>query len=296
MRAMRSSPAASRIERTAVVLPEPVPPATPRTQGLGPGIAASGSSAGTGSSTAWLAPRPGRRDGGRTPGFYRLRPTSFLPPPPEGRGPSSALTVRAVERAAACLDQATDEVAAAGAGLALAAVRGQRDLELAAAPLAVGEVLERGAALGDGAPQHRDGRPGDALPARGTDAAHRARRVDAGGEERLAGVDVAEADDDGGVHEERLHRPAPPGGLSAQEGAGESAVERLDAEMGEVRVLREARGGQGMHETEAARIAQPQAPAGAELEGDVLVRLRRRGRPGGGQASAHARAGGAGGP
>src|ERR1700720_927402 len=73
MRAMRSSPAASRIERTTVVLPEPVPPATPRMQGLGPGIAASGSSSGAGSSTAWLAPRPGRRDGGRTPGFYRLR-------------------------------------------------------------------------------------------------------------------------------------------------------------------------------------------------------------------------------
>src|SRR6202043_1524017 len=101
------------------------------------------------------------------------------------------------------------------------------DLELAASPLAVGEVVEGGAALGDGAPQHRDGRPGDALPARGTDAAHRARRADAGGEEGLAGGDVAGAGDEEGVHEERLHRSAPPGGLSAQEVAGEAAVERL---------------------------------------------------------------------
>src|ERR1700686_54929 len=102
MRAMRSSPAASRIERTTVVLPEPVPPATPRMQGLGPGIAASGSSSGAGSSTAWLAPRPGRRDGGRTPGFYRLRSPG-----------ESALAVGAVEAAAPRLDEAADEMAAA---------------------------------------------------------------------------------------------------------------------------------------------------------------------------------------
>src|SRR5260370_6945747 len=104
-------------------------------------------------------------------------------------------------------------MAAPGAGLALAAVGGQRDVELAAASLAVGEVVERGAALGDGAPQHGDGRPGEAVPARGTDAAPGARRMDAGGEESLAGVDVAEADGDAGVPEESLHRSAPPGGL-----------------------------------------------------------------------------------
>src|SRR5579862_4585036 len=327
MRAIRSPPAASRIERTTVVLPEPVPPATPRMQGRGPGIAASGSSAGAGSSTAWLAPRPERTEGDRTPGFYRLDPSgsgsvssrgsnpacllwargpkseagSLGTPRPKragGVGPSrtdprprcarSALAAGAVEGAAARLDQAADEMAASGAGLSLATVGGQRDLELAASSLAVGEVVERGAALRDGAPEHRDGRAGEALPARGSDAAHRACRVDAGGEEGLAGVDVAEADDDAGVHEERLHRPAPAGGLSAQEVAGEAAVERFDAEVGEVRVLGQIRGGQGQHETEAARVAQPQAPAGAELEGDVLVRLRRRGRLHEGQASAHA--------
>src|SRR5713226_4687014 len=139
MRAMRSSPAASRIERTTVVLPEPVPPATPRMQGLGAGIAASGSSSGAGSSTAWLAPRTGRSDGVRTPGFYRLRPAGRVP----GAWRSSALAVGAVESAAAGLDQAADEMATPGAGLALAAVGGQRDLELATASLAVGEVVER---------------------------------------------------------------------------------------------------------------------------------------------------------
>src|SRR5260370_25640460 len=127
---MRSTAAAWRIERTTVVLPEPVPPATPRMQGLGPGIAASGSSSAAGSSTAWLAPRTGRRDGVRTPGFYRLRPAGKVPGERSGSG--SALAVGAVEGAAAGLDQAADEMAAPGAGLALAAAGGPRDLELAA--------------------------------------------------------------------------------------------------------------------------------------------------------------------
>src|ERR1700687_94379 len=112
--------------------------------------------------------------------------------------------------------------------------------------------------------------------------------MDAGGIERLAGVDVAEADDNAGVHEECLDRPAPAGGHSAQKVAGEAALERLDAKMSEMRVLGEAGGGQGEDEAEAPRVAQSQAPAGAKLEGDVLVGLRRGGRRHEGQASAHA--------
>src|SRR4051812_9812198 len=121
---MRSAPTASRIARATVVLPEPVPPATPRTHAVRPAGAGEGG-AGTGD-IAGIVPA------------------------------GSTLATRAVVGAAAGLDDPPDGGPAARAGLALAAVGGERDLEVAAPPLAVGEVVERRAALPDGLPEHRD--------------------------------------------------------------------------------------------------------------------------------------------
>src|SRR6476661_8082534 len=157
MRVMRSGPTASTMARATVVLPEPVPPATPRTQGLIRESVSRGWSRGSVSTMA-----------GDCSSFRR---EAFF---------GSALAAGAVVGAAAGLDDPPHGAAAGEARLPLAVIGRQGHLEVAAAPLAVGEVVEGGPSLGDGLAQHRDRRGGDAVPARRRDPPHRARRVDAG--------------------------------------------------------------------------------------------------------------------
>src|SRR4051794_5156688 len=109
---MRSAPTASRIARATVVLPEPVPPATPRTHAVRPPGAAGGKGG----------------DGRVIAGIVSA---------------ASTLAAGAVVGAPAGLDDAADGGGAGGAGLALAVIGREGDLVVAAPPLAVGEVVER---------------------------------------------------------------------------------------------------------------------------------------------------------
>src|SRR5436305_34707 len=139
MRVMRPAPTASTMVRATVVLPEPVPPATPRTQGLSREAARRGCSSGSVSIMAGMA--------GDCSSSRETRP-------------KSPLAARAVVRAAAGLDEPPHRPAAGQAGLPLPVVGRERHLKVAAPPLAIGEVVERGPPLGDGLEQHRDDRIG----------------------------------------------------------------------------------------------------------------------------------------
>src|SRR5882757_6936298 len=101
MRVMRSAPTASTMARATVVLPEPVPPATPRTQGLNRKSVSRGWSSGSVSTMAG--------DCSSFPGETCL---------------GSSLAARAVVGAAAGLDDPPHGAAADQAGLALPVVGG----------------------------------------------------------------------------------------------------------------------------------------------------------------------------
>src|SRR6185369_5094537 len=134
MKEMRSLPTDSRMDLATVVLPEPVPPATPSRNGLSRGLTRRGSSSGAvsimGSGLSGLVSQASgdRRDSIRA---------------------GSSLTAGAVESAPAGLDDAPYRGAAHRAGLAVAAVDAERGLEISAPALAVHEVVERRAAVGD---------------------------------------------------------------------------------------------------------------------------------------------------
>src|SRR5947209_4522078 len=113
---MRSGPTASTMVRATVVLPEPVPPATPRTQGLNREAARRGLSSGSVSIRAGMA-EDCSSSGDACPG--------------------SPLAARAVVGAAAGLDEPPHRPAAVEAGLPLPVVGRERDLKVAAAPFAV---------------------------------------------------------------------------------------------------------------------------------------------------------------
>src|SRR5512146_3284235 len=111
---MRSSPTPSRMARATVVLPEPVPPATPRTQGLNFRLASSGSSSGAVS----------RIDMGLELRSGMARRAGIV------TGLGSSLAAGTVIRAAAGLDDPPHRPAAGEARLPLAVVDGERDLEI----------------------------------------------------------------------------------------------------------------------------------------------------------------------
>lgn len=112
--------------------------------------------------------------------------------------------------------------------------------------------------------------------------------MDPGAEERLGGVDVADADEGRGVHQKGLDRGPAPRGERGQVRSGDRRLERFPSEPEEVRIALELPGRGDEGEAEATRIAQAQFLAGVELERQVLVRLaagfERRQR----QAPAHA--------
>ncbi len=154
------------------------------------------------------------------------------------------------------LDDAPDRRAAAHARLAGAAVDPRLELELAGRAVGVAEVAQgRAAELDARAPASRAPRRRAALGARPADAVAARARVDAGLEQRLAGVDVAGADDDVAAEQRRLDRDAAP----AQRGVQVGAVEAR---------RRRARG-------RARRAASPPAPR--RRAGDQTTAPKRRG-------------------
>jgi len=135
-----------------------------------------------------------------------------MPPDPRSRRGSpvalvtSALAPRAIEAGALADAPRADGLAAAGAGLAGAAIDPQRAGEVAGVAVFLHEVPQTGAALGDGGGEHGLDARGETFIARQRDAPGGPRGMDAGAVQGLAGVDVADADDDMAVHDEGLDR------------------------------------------------------------------------------------------
>ena len=94
--------------------------------------------------------------------------------------------------------------------------------------------------------------------------------MDARAEQRLARVDVADADDDAAVHQVLLDRDAPVAARAPEVVGVELVAERLGAEILEQRMRARRR---RQHEAaEAARIVEAQRAAVGEVHVDVIVR------------------------
>src|SRR5690606_23753613 len=119
---------------------------------------------------------------------------------------SALLAGGAVEGGTSGLDEALDDAGAAvaGAGLALAAVAVEGVLEIALAALGVGEVTQGRAAGGDGVVEDVADFGGEGLQPGPGDLAGGDQRRDAGAEQGLADVDVAEAGHDALVEQADL--------------------------------------------------------------------------------------------
>src|SRR6185295_8930885 len=111
--------------------------------------------------------------------------------------------------------------------------------------------------------------------------------MDCGEEQAFRGIDIADADDLPGVHEELLDRGTPPARERMQARAVERARERFDAEVAEQRMRRgRLRGPE--YRAEAARIAQAQQLA-ADSHVEVIMLARRCTRSDHAQAARHAK-------
>src|SRR5690606_19341475 len=99
-------------------------------------------------------------------------------------------------------------------------------------------------------------------------------RIDAGSEQRFAGVDVADAHHHGVVHDERLDRHAAPARQAEQSIAVELVTERLRPEAGEQRMIE--RIGTPEQRPEAAWVGVAQGHARLQQDIDVLVLFRRK--------------------
>jgi len=186
------------------------------------------------------------------------------------------LAARAVERAATRLDDAADAAAATPAGLAAAAIDLQPVLEGAAIAGGVAKIVERRAAVADGAAQDVEDGGVQALPARRGQAPGRRCGMNPGAMQRLAGVDVPDTDHDRGIHEEVLHRFANASGAFGEIRDGEAGAERLGPEVPEARVAIELLARHHEQHAEAARIGVTQLAATCERQPHMRVRPERR--------------------
>ena len=128
---------------------------------------------------------------------------------------------------------------------------------------------------------------GEAVAALQGDPVGRAQRRDAGAEQGFRRIDVADADHQRSVHQDRLDGLAAPGQRRVQPAAVELGGERLGAERGEQRVPLDVVAGVPGDEAEAARIPVAEQPIGQD-EVYVVVALRWGARRDETQAAGHA--------
>ncbi len=169
------------------------------------------------------------------------------------------------------MDNASHHPAAAPAGFPLPPVDAEIVLETARLPVGTDIVPERGTAGGDRLLQHGDDRPRQPGAAPGPQKAGPPARRDAGPEQRLAGVDVADSDHQPLVEKGRLDAAPSAGQQSLETGAVERRREGLDAETGEARMAVEIPLRDQEQEAEAPRIDEPQDRAALAEEGEMLV-------------------------
>src|SRR5512146_3047744 len=137
-----------------------------------------------------------------------------------------------MERRALSEPHRADRRAANPARLAAAAVDEQFLLEVAGLAVRLQEVAQRRAAARDRVVEDALGLHGEPCVLRFRDRSGRASRADAGGEQRFGNVDVADADDDLLVHQERLYRCRATARPAPQVGAIEIVAERLGPQRG----------------------------------------------------------------
>src|SRR3954452_1343788 len=154
--------------------------------------------------------------------------------------------------------QLADRAAAAHARLTLAQVDEEAVLERPAHPSGVAEVVDGRALRRDAELERLDHRVAQGARLLAREAVRAAQRVDAGAEQRLVGVDVADAGDPLLVEQHRLDRRAAADGQRVQVLAGEAGRERLDAQpRGEERLER-LTAQRELAGAETARVDEPE--------------------------------------
>ena len=158
--------------------------------------------------------------------------------------------------------------------LVFAAIDGKLLLEITGLPVAPVEIPERSTARADRFLQHRADRVRERLVTGQRDTSRSSFRIDSGEEQRLAGVNVADADDDAGIHDELFHGDAPTVGSLPQILAIELVAERLRAQVFQEPVI--AGIVTPVQGAEAPRVPEAQRTPGFEFDVDVIVHARRR--------------------
>src|SRR5262245_40930256 len=209
------------------------------------------------------------------------------PPVLRGRG-GGGLAARAVMRRPAAQADDGDRGAAARARLALAAVDAKLFLVAARLAVAADVVADGRAAPVDRLAQHLRDRLAQAVGLGAAQVAAAPRGVQPGAEQRLVGVDVADAGDDALAEQHRLDGALGAGQRRAPGGRGQLERLRPQAVAPEQRLQR-----LGplvpAHAAEAARVAEAQLlTAAVEVEDDVRVRGQALVRGGDGELPGHA--------
>src|SRR5579864_4675094 len=202
-------------------------------------------------------------------------------------GAASLLAGRAIVRGALPLGNRPDRRAASAAGPAGALVYVQALAEVAGRAVGAEVVAQRRAPGADRLGEHRAHALHQPRGLGARQAARLALRAQPRPEQRLAGVDVAHADDQLAVHDELLERHAPPAADAPQVVGVEGARERLGGEPGEQRMARRIAGGVD-EAAEAARIVEAQRQSRVEHQVEVVVGQARGVGRHGAQVAGHA--------
>ena len=171
-----------------------------------------------------------------------------------------------------------DGGAADAAGLILAIVDVEGLLEVAGGAAFVDEVAQRGATLFESGGQHFADGGGQAAVAGEREPSGGALGRDTGAEQRFAGVDVADADDDVAVHDEGFDGGGAAPGTGMEVFAGKALFEGFRAERREKRVLARIFSSP-KQAAKAAGVVIAEAEAAGE---DEVVMIVLAGRAGGG--------------
>src|SRR5919109_635464 len=187
------------------------------------------------------------------------------------------LTRRAIVRGALPLGHRAHRRAAAPAGLLLALIDVEPLAEVTRCAVGAEIIAQRRAPRADRLAEHRAHSTHEPRRLGPRQALGLPHRPDSGAKQRLARVDVADADDEPAVHQQLLDGHAAPAGRAPEVLRVESRCEGLGRETGEQPVLE--RIAARVEETpEAARIVEAQREPGAEAQVEMVVSEARRAR------------------
>ena len=187
----------------------------------------------------------------------------------------SSLAARAIRGGSSALPDFANGGAARPAGQPPSAIDGVIELEIARLATAVDVVAQRRSAFGDGVGKRRADRTDEPFQSWPRQAIRRCGRPDPRPEQRFAGVDIADADDQMIVHQRKLDRCAAAARRAPKVVRVAGRVERFGAEPGQEGV-RLGRRRQPEHRAEAARVVVTQRHPGIEDDVDMVMQAARR--------------------